>query len=175
MARIGPVTFLRSLNDTFFAMNNRQEFICSTCGLVTNYPKGQGYCNNNASHHWTPIPLSVEQEAGNFIENEPSSSAFNKKLALVGALALAVAAFVANKDNPENVLTAIVFAGAFGYIAGGFVKNIVKLALGAAILFAIIWALDFFKIVDLSKKAEPTSSKKSDPAFSLGDSVKIGK
>lgn len=141
-------------------MGRKQEFICASCGYVTDSPRSTIECPriNGGPHSWSAIPMSASdaQPAPPINLTEIGYSNF---FAFLGSMSLCVLAIVITFNTPDKMSGAIFWGIIIGWVIGGFIKPILKIAFAIGLFFGVCYVLDKFKIVDFSSKPEQKPAK----------------
>jgi hypothetical protein len=132
-------------------MGRNQEFICGTCGMVTDSPRFTRECPavHGGPHSWSAIPMAANQEVHN---NTPINlnMEFSWFFGVLGAVAITVLAYTGGFRDFNSGF----FFGLFivGLISGYVLKFILKFVLGCAIFGGFFWVLDYAGIIKLDEK-----------------------
>lgn len=140
-------------------MSKNQEFICGSCGMVTDSPRFTRECPvmHGGPHSWSAIPMASGQEASSNYTPINLNMEFSWIFGIIGAVTLTALAYAGGFRDFSSGF----FFGLFivGIISGYVLKFILKLALMFAIFVGFFWVLDYAGIIKLDEKKQNNPPK----------------
>ena len=130
-------------------MGRKQEFVCGSCGIVTDSPRFTIQCPtmNGGPHSWSAIPMAANQEVNNHTPFK-FNIRFSLNYAILGFIGSSALIFASN-PHFSNIDSVFLFLALIGAIISGFIlKPLIGLIIGLALFFLLCWLLDLMGLIN---------------------------